>query len=173
MFLLELIEYIHEHKGELTLSGVFLFFLRKIIIHEIKQLLQFGRDAELSWTRERVERLTGEHYVGPPSVLPKKAHQNLRKLFCLLLKAIRQGGPSRRRRTMPINKAIIVPILTTVALLIKLATGYQIPQEAVDSAVDILLQLISLAGIFMHPAQTQEVTVNGNPEPTTADQPRK
>jgi hypothetical protein len=74
---------------------------------------------------------------------------------------------------MPINKAIIVPILTTVALLIKLATGYQIPQEAVDSAVDILLQLISLAGIFMHPAQTQEVTVNGNPEPTTADQPRK
>lgn len=67
--LLELIEYIWEHPGEITLNAVLLLLLRKFIMSEVHKLLHMGRDGELRWIRERVERLTGETYDGQPAFL--------------------------------------------------------------------------------------------------------
>jgi hypothetical protein len=50
-----------------------------------------------------------------------------------------------------INKAILLPLLSAVALFVKEAFGYEIADEWVNAAADIVLYLIMLAGIFTHP----------------------
>ena len=50
-----------------------------------------------------------------------------------------------------VNKAILVPVLSAVALLVKFVIGYEIPDVAVDLGSDIIMGIISLVGIFMNP----------------------
>ena len=49
------------------------------------------------------------------------------------------------------NKALLVPILTGVALIVKQVFKVDIPDLAVDIAADLIMGGISLAGMFMHP----------------------
>lgn len=50
-----------------------------------------------------------------------------------------------------LNKKIIVPIITAIALLIKYTMGFEIPDVAVDLAADLIMGGITLVGIFMNP----------------------
>lgn len=50
-----------------------------------------------------------------------------------------------------VNKAILVPVLSAVALLAKFVIGYEIPDVAVDLGADVIMGIISLIGIFMNP----------------------
>lgn len=66
-----------------------------------------------------------------------------------------------------INKKILVPIITSIALLVKYTIGYEIPDVAVDLAADLIMGSITLAGIFMNPKNAQEGdTTNVTQEPT-------
>lgn len=56
-----------------------------------------------------------------------------------------------------INKAILVPVITSVALGVKFFFGYEIPDAAVDLGADLIMGLISLIGIFMNPKKNVEV----------------
>lgn len=50
-----------------------------------------------------------------------------------------------------INRAIIVPIIAGIALIIKLLFGLEIDQHSQDVLADAVLAIISVVGIFMHP----------------------
>ena len=54
-----------------------------------------------------------------------------------------------------VNKKILVPIITAVAMLVKYTIGYEIPDVAVDLAADLIMGAITLVGIFMNPRNTE------------------
>ena len=67
-----------------------------------------------------------------------------------------------------INKKILVPIITAIALLVKYTIGYEIPDVAVDLAADLIMGAITLTGIFMNPNNTETGgTPNGSTEHTS------
>jgi uncharacterized membrane protein len=50
-----------------------------------------------------------------------------------------------------INRAIILPIIAGIALIIKLIFGLEIDQHAQDVLADAVLAIVSVIGIFMQP----------------------
>lgn len=50
-----------------------------------------------------------------------------------------------------INRAIIVPIVAGIALILKLLFGLELDQHAQDVLADAVLALITLIGVFVHP----------------------
>jgi uncharacterized membrane protein len=50
-----------------------------------------------------------------------------------------------------INKAIIIPIVALIALILKSAFGVELGTEAQDIIADGILGIITLVGIFLHP----------------------
>ena len=50
-----------------------------------------------------------------------------------------------------INRAIILPIIAGIALIIKLIFGLEIDQHSQDVLADAVLAIVSVIGIFMHP----------------------
>jgi hypothetical protein len=58
----------------------------------------------------------------------------------------------RRETKMPnINKAMLGPIISTLLLIIKTATGYDIPLPWADMMVDFILSVYTIYGFFLHP----------------------
>lgn len=49
------------------------------------------------------------------------------------------------------NKAIIVPILSAVALIVKKACGYEIGSDEINILADGVLAAIAFVGILMNP----------------------
>lgn len=49
-----------------------------------------------------------------------------------------------------INKGILVPLLSAIALFAKEAFGYEVPTETIDMAANIILYLVMAAGLFMN-----------------------
>lgn len=63
---------------------------------------------------------------------------------------------------MTINKAILIPLISAITGFIKDSTGYVVPNEYVDLAVNLLLYLIiPIIGTLMHPKKqvTEENTI--------------
>lgn len=54
------------------------------------------------------------------------------------------------------NKALLIPILTAVFLLVKQIFNVDLPEQTIDIASDVIMGLVTLSGFFLHP-----VTVNG------------
>jgi uncharacterized membrane protein len=50
-----------------------------------------------------------------------------------------------------INRAIIVPIIAGIALILKLLTGVELDQHAQDIFTDCVLAVVTLIGVCMHP----------------------
>jgi uncharacterized membrane protein len=61
-----------------------------------------------------------------------------------------------------VNKAILVPVLSATALLVKYVIGYEIPDAAVDLASDLIMGIIGLVGIFMNPKKQEVPQDNGS-----------
>lgn len=57
-----------------------------------------------------------------------------------------------------INKAILLPLLTAIALFIKEAFGYDIPVEWINTTADVVMFIIMILGIFIHPKKQERVT---------------
>lgn len=65
-----------------------------------------------------------------------------------------------------INKGILIPLLSAIALFIKEAFGYEVSTEIIDMASNIILYLIMAAGLFMNfkkkkPASEEKEEVEG------------
>lgn len=54
------------------------------------------------------------------------------------------------------NRALLVPIISLLALTYKGVTHQTIPDETLDIITNAVLSLISLFGIFMNPAKKNE-----------------
>ena len=50
-----------------------------------------------------------------------------------------------------INKAILVPFFSAIALFIKQTFGYEIPEEWIDGIANFVLFLVMAAGLFIRP----------------------
>jgi uncharacterized membrane protein len=50
-----------------------------------------------------------------------------------------------------INRAIILPIVAGIALIIKLVFGLELDQHQQDILADAILALVTLIGVFVHP----------------------
>lgn len=50
-----------------------------------------------------------------------------------------------------INKAMLLPLISTLLLIIKSATGYEVPIPNADLPVDCILSVGTIIGYFMHP----------------------
>lgn len=50
-----------------------------------------------------------------------------------------------------LNKAMLGPIISTLLLIIKTATGYDVPLPWADMGVDFLLSAYTIYGFFLHP----------------------
>lgn len=64
MILFEIVSWIINHWGEVTLNAVLLLILRKFILSEVHKLIYFNRDEEMQWMRSKLEELTGEKWSG-------------------------------------------------------------------------------------------------------------
>ena len=62
---------------------------------------------------------------------------------------------------MNINKAILAPLIAAIALFVKQAFGYEIPEEWQDASINLVLFIIMGIGLFMHPKKqiTEENTL--------------
>lgn len=49
------------------------------------------------------------------------------------------------------NKALILPIVSLVAIVVKQITGYDFDDATINTITDAILSVIVLIGIFMHP----------------------
>ena len=54
-----------------------------------------------------------------------------------------------------INKAIIVPIIAAILLIIKQFTGYSFENLDINALADAALAVITLLGIIMHPTKKE------------------
>jgi hypothetical protein len=52
------------------------------------------------------------------------------------------------------NKALIVPIITLIAMLVKQSAHIEIPNPLIDQTADAVMAVVTLAGLFMHPHAT-------------------
>lgn len=60
---------------------------------------------------------------------------------------------------MKLNKNILIPLLSAIALFVKEAFGYTIPDEWIDMAANIVLYGVMFVGLFItpkKPAATKE-----------------
>ncbi|MEC0231274.1 hypothetical protein [Paenibacillus alba] len=67
-----------------------------------------------------------------------------------------------------VNKALILPMLAFIALLVKTATGKEIPNGMIDLAADVIMGLVTLIGFFMHPTNTTKSTAKDTASTTEA-----
>ena len=49
-----------------------------------------------------------------------------------------------------INRGVLLPLLSAIALFVKEAFGYEISTELIDMSANIILYLIMAAGLFMN-----------------------
>lgn len=54
-----------------------------------------------------------------------------------------------------INRAIILPIVAGIALIVKIVTGVELSQEYQDILTDAVLAIVALAGIFIRPKKEE------------------
>ena len=65
------------------------------------------------------------------------------------------------------NKQLLIPILTVIALIVKQIFKIDIPDAAIDIASELIMGIISLAGLFMHPHVTETPQTGGQQNGST------
>jgi hypothetical protein len=54
------------------------------------------------------------------------------------------------------NKALLIPVISALAVVVKHATGYEVPGELTNAIADLTLAGIAIAGIFMKPKKEKK-----------------
>ncbi len=54
------------------------------------------------------------------------------------------------------NKALILPIVTLLAMVVKQSTGFEFTDEMMNQITDGVMSIIICAGIFTHPNKPSE-----------------
>jgi hypothetical protein len=98
MILIDIVEWLWTHPGEVTLNAVLLLLLRKFIMAEVHKLLYFNRDEELKWTREHVEKLSGEKWNGQQNFYKRAWIRYTERFTFYSRKATLQGNQRRKTK---------------------------------------------------------------------------
>lgn len=154
MLLLELIEWTYEHWGEVSISALLLFVLRKFVMSELQKLLHFGRDAELEWTRRKVEELTGEKWNGPRPILNHIQTRYFKRYYSSSRKGTNRGNPLQKRRNnmQNINWITLLPALVGALKLILQPFGVDlshITDQQVNDVANGIAALLTIIGVLL------------------------
>jgi len=167
-YLLEVLTAIVKHGLSYTTIGVSLIALfkvngiRKILLRRLPK--RFRHEDRL----ERIERNQGRierklDAIAAHTGVPKwedsgalktvtSGPTSLKPWWRLSQVGICRVNQLRGKEPMKINKAILVPIASSIAGFVKESTGYEITQEYLDLGVNfILFVVIPVMGYFMHP----------------------
>lgn len=118
----------------------------------------------------------------PPNGWSDTEAMNAKPSYSYLQVAIQWANQLGRRWKMKeINRNMILPVISFIALMIKQFTGYEIPEESFDLVATIILSVIALVGLFVHPTKPKETVVtvkqgvneDGDKEYSVSDQPTK
>ena len=162
MLIIEILEYMWEHKGSLTFDAILLFFMRKWLTHEAHKILHLGREGEIQWILERLERMTGERYDGRQDFSKLVRTRYIKSYYSYLRKGIELANRQRRVKTMEnIKWATLVPGVISAAKLVLQSFGIDIPDEHINAIVNGAAAVGAIVAIFMS-HRKKEVVVNVN-----------
>lgn len=77
----------------------------------------------------------------------------LSALFAMAFMLVKRAAAYIRYRgeRMKLNKAILIPLLSAIALFVKQAFGYEFPSEYINIGSDIILFVVTVLGTFIQP----------------------
>lgn len=178
--MLDLYEWIMQHRDKPLTAASFVFLAvfifdrlgRKLITNQLKRLFHMDEKEEFQKFNTRQKRIESkldlllqrEGIVWQPvvtldtkqgiSVKKKKKQLKLRLVMSLLaLIVVWSINFLRRMKSVfkNINKVILVPLLSAIALFVKQAFGYEVPDAWIDGAANVVMFLVMLLGLFLHP----------------------
>lgn len=152
--ILDVAEWLWEHRAEITLNGVLLLILRRFIIAELKRILRFNRtDAVLNNQKIVMQALgVGEQWESnlPINGFGITLPQLSRKL-CLFSPTVTKR-PKKRRKNMNsknINFLTLIPTLAMALKLILQVFGIQIPDENVNVVINVISSVGAVIGVYL------------------------
>lgn len=170
----ELIDFIYTIKDKplnIIVLAVFLFLLeklgRKLITSQVKRLFHIDDQNQLKQYAKRQQRIESKvdlllqkegitwsapmSLTGSEDTATKNARLSLSHwIISSLVRFAKRFIKLWRCNMSNINKGILIPLLSAIALFIKEAFGYEIPAEYIDMAANIILYLLMAAGLFMN-----------------------
>lgn len=169
-FLQFIYELRHKPLGFIVLAAIIFIvdrLFRNLITSQVKRLFKVNQPHELAAYEERqirieqmLQKMMQKEGITWTAPISETRHQ---------VSATRNAGSSvlqlamysiarvagkftnwRLKRMSNINKAILLPLLSAIALFVKQAYGYEIPEATVNVAADGILYLFMLIGLFMN-----------------------
>lgn len=123
--------------------------------NEIEVTDYINNQRRIMANQERIMSHLGVESCGTIETYNEAAPTSLKKSLVSSLATCRQHKQKRRVVRMGwlknINKAILIPFLSAIALFVKQAFGYEIPDEWVESAANMVLLIVMAAGLFIRP----------------------
>ena len=149
MLIIEILEYAWEHKGSLTFDAILLFFMRKWLIHEAHKILHMGREGEIQWILERLERMTGERYDGRQGFSNLVRTRYIKNYYSYLHRGIELANRQRRVKTMlqaltsSFSKKLAALIITAAISALNTKFGLDLSSEAIYGLYAITIAYIA------------------------------
>lgn len=190
MLIIEILEYVWEHKGSLTFDAIVLFFMRKWLTHEAHKILHLGREGEIQWILERLEQITGERYDGRQDFSKLVRTRYIKNYYSYLRKGIELANRQRRVKTMlqaltsSFSKKLAALIITAAISSLNKKFGLDLSPEAIYGLYGVTIayiagqshvdakKLISKATNSIAAAVTESAaTIDGSPIQTITAMP--
>lgn len=160
MLLLELAMWLIDHWGEISIGGIVGFIAKKLIAYEIKKHLP--HHDELTWTRQRVEMLTGEKYGGGTTSW-NQARRSLRKWWRSSQEEINQVYQKRRVKDMQkVNWFTLTVAILGAGKLIAQPFGIEISDAVINDIANGVAALITVGGIIYNHAKGDAANAQSN-----------
>lgn len=173
----EIAQFIIEHWGKpVTASSIAVLVLilidkfgRRLITSQVKRLFHIQDKSEFKQYVENQRRIEkkinaimqkeGIEWSGDLEIDTNGATNSSKSLPSswetrCTARTARKSEPWRKNMT--INKSILLPLLSAIALFVKQAFGYEISDENVDMAANGILLVVTIAGLFMHPKKEKK-----------------
>lgn len=121
--------------------------------HEVTAYM--GNQRRIMDNQERIMRHIGVEPCGDTEKFNGQDRTILRPSWISSLAEASREKPKGRVKVMNwvknINKSILVPFFSAIALFVKQVFGYEIPDEWIDGVANFVLFLVMWAGLFIRP----------------------
>lgn len=132
---------------------------RKFITHQVKKLFNVQEKHALAAYEARqihIENMVEEllRKEGLPydiKHIAESQKKSIPKNYASSLISLWAVMKRRKKRMKSINKAILVPLLSAIALFVKQVWGIPIGDEQIDMYADLILYVIMFIGLFVTP----------------------
>lgn len=177
----------HKPLGFIVLA-VFIFIIdrlgRKLITSQVKRLFHVEDKSDFKQIALNQQRIEGKvdlllqkEGIAWNAPIYETRHQvsatksaewsALRLATFTIARGVEKFTNWRMKNMSSINKKILLPLLSAIALFVKQVWGFEISDEQINMYADIVLYLIMFAGIFIKPKKEK-----ANDDFTTPIEPR-